>query len=98
VPVAHACNPSYLGGRNQEDHSSKPSRQIVFETLSQKYPSQKRIGGVAQSVGSEFKPQYRKKKKKTHFRDLGFLGNEEAQGMVLRVGIKMEWKTKFLGE
>jgi hypothetical protein len=22
--VAHACNPSYLGGRDQEDHSSKP--------------------------------------------------------------------------
>jgi hypothetical protein len=25
VPVAHACNPSYLGGRDQEDHSSKPA-------------------------------------------------------------------------
>jgi hypothetical protein len=25
VPVAHACNPSYSGGRDQEDHSSKPS-------------------------------------------------------------------------
>jgi hypothetical protein len=27
-------------------------------------PSQKRTGGVAQSVGPEFKPQYCKKKKK----------------------------------
>jgi hypothetical protein len=23
VPFAHACNPSYSGGRDQEDHSSK---------------------------------------------------------------------------
>jgi hypothetical protein len=26
--------------------------------------TKKRAGGVAQSIGSEFKPQYRKKKKK----------------------------------
>jgi hypothetical protein len=38
-------------------------RQIVQETLSQKSPSQKRAGRVAQGVGPEFKPQYRKKKK-----------------------------------
>jgi hypothetical protein len=24
VLVAHACNPSYSGGRDQEDHDSKP--------------------------------------------------------------------------
>jgi hypothetical protein len=29
-----------------------------------KKPSQKRAGGVAQGKGPEFKPQYRKKKKK----------------------------------
>jgi hypothetical protein len=29
-----------------------------------KNPSQKRAGGVAQGEGPEFKPQYRKKKKK----------------------------------
>jgi hypothetical protein len=23
--VAHTCNPNYSGGRNQEDHSSKPA-------------------------------------------------------------------------
>jgi hypothetical protein len=23
--VAHTCNPSYLGGRDYEDHSSKPA-------------------------------------------------------------------------
>jgi hypothetical protein len=25
VPVAHAYNPSYSGGRDQEDHGSKPA-------------------------------------------------------------------------
>jgi hypothetical protein len=25
APVAHACNPSYSGGRDQEDHGSKPA-------------------------------------------------------------------------
>jgi hypothetical protein len=38
--------------------------QIVCETLSWKNPLQKRAGGVAQGVGSEFKPYYHKKKKK----------------------------------
>jgi hypothetical protein len=36
-------------------------RQIVRKTLSRKYPSQKRAGGVAQGEGPEFKPQYGKK-------------------------------------
>jgi hypothetical protein len=39
----------------------------VQETLSQKYPSQKRAGGVAQGIGPEFKPQYWGKKKKNLF-------------------------------
>jgi hypothetical protein len=26
APVAHACNPSYSGGRHQEDHSLKPAQ------------------------------------------------------------------------
>jgi hypothetical protein len=25
MPVAHACNPSYLRGRDQEDHGLKPA-------------------------------------------------------------------------
>jgi hypothetical protein len=42
-------------------------RQIVHKTLSQKTLHKNRTGGVAQSEGSEFKPQYHyKKKKKTH--------------------------------
>jgi hypothetical protein len=56
--VAHVCNPSYSGGRDQEDLGLKPAQQIIQETLSQKNPSQKRAGRVAQGVGPEFKPQY----------------------------------------
>jgi hypothetical protein len=26
TPVAHTCNPSYSGGRDQEDHGSKPAQ------------------------------------------------------------------------
>jgi hypothetical protein len=51
VPVAHTCSPSQLG-------------QIVRETLSQKNPPQKRAGGVAQGIATEFKPQVPPKKKK----------------------------------
>jgi hypothetical protein len=36
-------------------------RQIVCETLSQKEPSQKRVEGAAQTVGSVFKPSTAKK-------------------------------------
>jgi hypothetical protein len=42
TPMAHAYNPSYSGGRDQETHSLKLARAIVHETLSQKNPSQKR--------------------------------------------------------
>jgi hypothetical protein len=66
--VTHACNPSCPGGRDQEWSWFKASHgQIVHETLSQKHPSQKRAGGVAQSISPEFKPQYRKRKKKKYF-------------------------------
>jgi hypothetical protein len=34
--VAHACNPSYSKGRDQEEHGSKSAWQIVCETLSRK--------------------------------------------------------------
>jgi hypothetical protein len=36
APVVHACNPSYIGGRDQEDLGWKPARRIVLKTLSQK--------------------------------------------------------------
>jgi hypothetical protein len=55
--VAYACIiPRYLGDRDQENHGSKP----VLANNS-KNPSQKRAGGVAQGIGTEFKPQYCKK-------------------------------------
>jgi hypothetical protein len=57
--VAYACNPSYSGGRDQEDHGSKPVQANSWQAPTLKNPSQKRAGGV----GPEFKPQYHKKKK-----------------------------------
>jgi hypothetical protein len=42
VLVAHPCNPSYSGDRDQEDYSSRNG----------KYPIDKRAGGVAQLVGT----------------------------------------------
>jgi hypothetical protein len=49
--VAHACNPSYLGGRDQEDHGLKPAPgKIVRETLSQKKPSHTQKNPVGQGA------------------------------------------------
>jgi hypothetical protein len=62
-PVAQACNPSYSGDRDQEGHGLSQPGQIVHETLSQKNPSRKRSGGMAQGVGPECKPQYLPHKK-----------------------------------
>jgi hypothetical protein len=60
--VAHSCNPSYSGGRDEGDCSSKLVNSSRDPTLKKK--RKKRAGGVAQGVGLEFKPQYWKKKKK----------------------------------
>jgi hypothetical protein len=38
------------------------NRSCLKKKKKKKNPSQKRAGGVAQGVGPEFKPQYRKKK------------------------------------
>jgi hypothetical protein len=41
--VAHACNPSYSGGRAQEDHSSKPAwANSSLRHYLEKNPSQER--------------------------------------------------------
>jgi hypothetical protein len=61
--VAHACNPSYSEGRDQEDCSSKPAQANVHKTLSQNTLYKNKAGGVAQGEGPEFKPKYHKKKK-----------------------------------
>jgi hypothetical protein len=63
--VAHTCNPSYSGGRDQEDPGAKPAwANSSARPYLEKNASQKRAGGVAQGGGPEFKPQYQKKKKK----------------------------------
>jgi hypothetical protein len=64
--VAHVCNPSYSGGRDQEDCGSKPvwANSSTGPYLEKKPFTKKRVCGVAQGVGREFKPQYHKKKKK----------------------------------
>jgi hypothetical protein len=62
VPVIHTCNPSYSGGRDQEDHSSKPAWANSSRDPILKNPSRKRAGEVAQGEGPEFKPQYLKNK------------------------------------
>jgi hypothetical protein len=59
VLVAYACDPTYSGGRNQEDHGSKPAQQDPISKIP------KRSGGVAQGGSPEFKPQYCQKKIKT---------------------------------
>jgi hypothetical protein len=64
--VAHACNPSYSGGRDQEDCDLKPAQEnSSARPYLQKKPSQKGDGRVAQGVGPEFKHQYQKKKIET---------------------------------
>jgi hypothetical protein len=62
--MAHTCNPSYSGGRDQEDHILKPARANSSQDPISKIPSTKRAGGVAQGKGPKFKPQYCKKKKR----------------------------------
>jgi hypothetical protein len=49
--MAHACNPSYSEGRDQEAYDPKPE-QIICKTFCRKYLT-KRAGGVAQVVGFE---------------------------------------------
>jgi hypothetical protein len=62
VLVVHTCNPNYSGGEDQEDCGSKPAQANSVQDPISKNPSQKKAGGVAQSEGPEFKPQYRKNK------------------------------------
>jgi hypothetical protein len=39
---AHACNPSYSGGRNQEDHSLKPTQENSLQDGISKNPFTKK--------------------------------------------------------
>jgi hypothetical protein len=62
--VAHACNPRYSGGRDQEDCDLKPAlgKQFMRSYLEKKQKKAGTADGVAQGAGLEFKPQYRKNK------------------------------------
>jgi hypothetical protein len=63
--MAHACNLSYLGGREQEDRGLKPAQANCSRDPISKIPNtKKRAGRVAQGVAPEFKPRYCKKIKK----------------------------------
>jgi hypothetical protein len=62
--VAHAYNPNYSRGRDQEDHGLKPAWENISWDPISKNSSQKRAGGVTQCVSPEFKPQYCKKKER----------------------------------
>jgi hypothetical protein len=42
APVAHASNPSYSGGRDQEHHSSKPAQENSLQNPISKNPSQEK--------------------------------------------------------
>jgi hypothetical protein len=46
--MAHAYNPSYSGGRDEEDLGSKPPLANNSQDPISKNPSQKRADGVAQ--------------------------------------------------
>jgi hypothetical protein len=59
--VAHTCNPSYSRGTDQDDRGSKPAQaNRSRDPISKKkknFTKQKQwAGGVAQGVGSAFKP------------------------------------------
>jgi hypothetical protein len=67
--VAHACNPSYSGGSDQEDCGSKPAWASSSQDPISKNPSQKKVLVEWLKVfeGPEFKPEYcQNKTKKLH--------------------------------
>jgi hypothetical protein len=56
VPVAHTCDPSYSGGRDQDqkDCGMKPAQENSLHDPI----SKNRDGGVSQGVDPDFKFQY----------------------------------------
>jgi hypothetical protein len=58
MPVILTSQEAY----KEDLNSRKPEQISLLRWVSQKYPSQKRAGGVAQGVGPEFKSQYWEKK------------------------------------
>jgi hypothetical protein len=70
VGARGACNSSFSGVRDQEDHSSKPAWTNSSARPYLEKPYHKNwAGGVAQGESPEFKPQYQGKKKKERERE-----------------------------
>jgi hypothetical protein len=61
--VTHSCNPSYSGGRDQEDRSSKAAQTNSLQDYISKIPFTKKGWWNGSRCRPEFKPQYCKKKK-----------------------------------
>jgi hypothetical protein len=61
--MAHACDPSYSGGSNQEDRDLKPAQANSLRDPISKTLHKNMAGGVTQGEGLEFKSQYSRKKK-----------------------------------
>jgi hypothetical protein len=55
---------------------SQPREIVPRDPISKKNPSQKRVGGVAQGVGPEFKHQYHKTHTQTHTHTHTLLAHE----------------------
>jgi hypothetical protein len=61
---AHACNPSYSGGIDQEDRGSKPAGQVVCKNLSQQKPIKKKgLAAWLKEKAMSSNPSATKKKK-----------------------------------
>jgi hypothetical protein len=60
--VAHACNPRYLGGRDQEDQGSRPlwalnKLEMVAQTCDPRYMEDRGRGTWSQSIhGQKIRP------------------------------------------
>jgi hypothetical protein len=101
--VAHTCNPSYSGGRDQENCSSSQPGEIAHETLSQKTLHKNRTAGVAQGEGPEFEPQYHKKmKERKEGRKEGRKKKKRKKGFMevrqcILVGVFVSWLLPYWG-
>jgi hypothetical protein len=62
--MAHTHNPSYSGGRDQEDRGSKPAWANSSPDPISKNPSQKKAGVTAQGVALSSNPSTKKKKER----------------------------------
>jgi hypothetical protein len=62
VLVAHACNPCYSGGRDQEDHCSRAAQANSSQDPILKKHMTESAGGAAQHAGLISSPSATRKK------------------------------------